>query len=210
MAGKKKSKKLSRLSAQPTGEAGDERPGAFRSWVRAKRPILGFVLLFAVLMAVFYGITLIDAMENRVLPGYMRLNAMAAAATMSAFGADARANGTQISASKPRAFSVDIQQGCDALEPTALFIAAVLAFPAAFRFKLPGVVVGALALAGINLLRIITLFYTGVYFPRAFEIMHVDVWQPIFVLLALTFWVTWAWWATKPRPAQADAASQNH
>lgn len=157
-------------------------------------------------MVVFYGILWIPYVSGTILPAYMRLNAVVAASVMNVVGADARTNGTQISAVSPRPWSVDIQQGCDAVEPTALFVAAVLAFPASLRFKAPGVLIGALVLALINLVRIITLFYTGVYFPRAFEVMHVDVWQPIFILLALVFWILWAWWATKPRPQPADAA----
>jgi exosortase/archaeosortase family protein len=183
-----------------------EGDSAFRVWYRSKRPVVLFVAGFALLMAIFYGVLWIPYMNETVMPSYMRLNAVAAAKVMNVFGANARTNGTQISASSPRAWSVDIQQGCDAIEPTALFVAAVLAFPACVRFKLPGVVIGAISLALINLVRIITLFYTGIYFPRAFEIMHVDVWQPIFILLALTFWIFWAWWATKPRPEPSHAA----
>lgn len=193
--GHRSKKKTPRLSTKGPADSARTDGGPFRRWVRAKRPVLGFVLLFALLMGVFYGITFIPAIEQSVLPGYMRLNATSAAAVMNVFGEKARANGTSLTTA--RSFSVDIAQGCDAVEPTALFIAAVLAFPAPFRSKISGVFVGGLALALLNLARIITLYYTGVFFPRAFQIMHVDVWQPIFILLALTFWVVWAWWATR-------------
>jgi hypothetical protein len=56
------------------------------------------------------------------------------------------------------------------------------------------------------MIRLISLFFTGIYYPRIFEIMHVDVWQAAFVFLALSFWLIWAWWATR-RPAPRSHVS---
>lgn len=175
---------------------GSRTPGRVARWVRAKRPVLMFVVVFAVLMAVFYACTFVPYMSKEVLPSYMRFNARASVAILNIFGEGATAQGTSVSS--PR-FHVDIRHGCDAIAPSALFVAAVLAFPASIWSKLPGAVIGTILLAVINLVRIVTLFYAGVHFPRWFEAMHVDVWQPVFILLALTFWVLWAWWATRSR-----------
>lgn len=175
------------------------------AWVHAKRPVLGFVLLFGVLMGAFYAVTFIPYFNHDVIPAYMRLNARTSVAIINLFGEGAKARGTAVSSSR---FSVDIRHGCDAVAPSALFIAAVLAFPGSMRSKVPGILVGTLVLAAINIIRIVTLFYTGIYFPRAFEAMHVDVWQPIFILLALVFWVIWAWWATGTRTQKPDVSTE--
>lgn len=176
-----------------------------RGWIYAKRPVLGFVLLFGVLMGLFYACTFLPHLNKKLLPGYMRFNARSSAAILNMFGEGATTRGTTVSS--PR-FHVDIRHGCDAIAPSALFVAAVLAFPASIRSKLPAVVAGTLLLAVINLVRIVTLFYTGIFFPRWFESMHVDVWQPVFILLALTFWVIWAWWATRNRLARPDVCTE--
>ncbi len=176
-----------------------------RGWIYAKRPVLGFVLLFAVLMGVFYAITFIPAVNKKAIPAYMRFNAQASVVIINLFGEGARARGTFVSSSR---FSVDILHGCDAVAPTMLFVAAVLAFPASIVSKMPGVVLGALVLAVVNLIRIAALFYTGIYYPKAFEAMHVDVWQPVFILLALTLWVTWAWRATRSGVVQPDVPAE--
>ncbi len=171
-----------------------------RGWIYAKRPVLAFVLLFALLMGAFYAITFIPVVNEKAIPAYTRFNARASVVIINLFGEGASARGTFVSSSR---FSVDILHGCDAISPTMLFVAAVLAFPAPIGSKLPGVVVGALILAVINLIRIASLFFAGIYYRKAFETMHVDVWQPVFVLLALTLWVAWAWRATRngiPRP----------
>lgn len=164
-------------------------------WFEGKRPVFQFVGLFVVLLGAFYGFTYYFPLFNkRLLPQYMRLNARASALILSAMGEGASANGTAVSS---RRYSVDIRHGCDAVAPSALFIAAVLAFPSSIRSKLPGLVAGTVILAVINLIRIVSLFYTGIFYPKAFEFVHVDIWQPVFVLFSLTLWVIWALWATR-------------
>jgi len=178
-------------------------------WIAQKKPVLAFVLLFALLLGLFYSVTFIDVMELKILPAYMRVNATVSTVVLNMFGENATTHGTSIRSSR---YSVDIRHGCDAIEPSALFLAAVLAFPAPWRSKLPGLFLGTLVLAIINLTRIVSLFYTGIYFPKWFETMHVDVWQPVFILLSLTLWVLWAWWATKDpnrgkKPATATSSN---
>jgi len=156
-------------------------------------------------MGVFYAATFLPLVNERLFPAYMRFNARASAAVLNMFGEESRVNGTSISSAR---FSVDIEHGCDAVDPSALFVAAVLAFPASFRSKWPGVVIGTVVIALINLIRIVSLFYAGIYYPKAFQVVHVDVWQPVFILLALTLWVTWAWWATRAPVPQSDVSPQ--
>jgi len=45
--------------------------------------------------------------------------------------------------------------------------------------------------------RIISLFLCAVHWKSAFNIMHLDVWQALFIFLAILFWALWAAWAVK-------------
>jgi len=175
------------------------------SWFGAKRPVLGFVVLFGVFMGAFYGVTMIPYMEQKLLPEYMKVNASVSTMILNVFGEGATANGTAVRSAR---YSVDIRHGCDAIEPSMLFLSAVLAFPAPFMTKLPGLLVGTIVLAIINLIRIVTLFYTGIYYPKWFDRMHEDVWQTAFILFSLTFWIVWALWATSPPAVESDATPQ--
>ncbi len=188
-----------RIRSQPSVR-GAARTVTLRDRFRGKRPVFEFVGFFVIFMALFYFITTRSVVDKNVIPKYMRFNARASAAVLNLLGEGASVHGTSVSS--PR-YSVDIRHGCDAIEPSALFIAAVLAFPSTMRSKLPGLIAGTVVLAVINLVRIVSLFYTGIHFPRAFEVVHADVWQPIFILLALTLWVIWALWAARRRnPAE--------
>jgi len=170
-----------------------------KGWFSAKRPVFRFATIFVVVMAVYYLCTAAPVFRSKLFPAYLRLNARASASILRWLGEDAKGSDLAVVSSR---FSLGIARGCDAIEPSALFLAAVLAFPAAARSKIPGILLGVTALLTINLVRILTLYYTGVYLPGFFEILHVDVWQPVFILLALLFFVLWALWTEAPvRPS---------
>lgn len=164
-------------------------------WLHGKRPILRFVLLFAVFVAIFYVAMTRPLLQRRFFSAYLDWNAAAAASILNVFGEEATAYGKAISSGRA---SIQIMRGCDAIEPTALFVAAVLATPVSIWSKVLGAAGGTLVLALINLVRIVTLFYTRVHFPKLFEVMHVEVWQGLFICLSLVLWIAWALWATRP------------
>ncbi len=177
------------------------------AWLSSKKPVFRFVGLFALFMGVFYAVTFIPFLNHRALPRLQELNAKASTAVLNWFGE--KATNHDKTSITGRRYAINIAHGCDAVEPAALFAAAVLAFPTAFAAKLPALFLGTALLLIINLVRIISLYYTGVYWPKAFETMHVDVWQPAFIVLSLFFWISWALWATRPKPRPAtDAPAQ--
>lgn len=162
---------------------------------RRKRPVLRFVLWFIVCMTVFYAVTLTPAFQRGPFERYLEVNATVSAWLLDLLGAEARSVRTSVITD---AYSLSIARGCDAIEPAALFAAAVLAFPAAWKRKLVGLGIGVPALLLLNFVRILSLYYVGVHCSaRTFEIVHVEVWQPLFILLAMVTWIAWALWATR-------------
>ena len=214
MVGLKKPSK--RLPPQPAAksEKGPERvsprtqpaaSAAKSGWFQSKRPVLRFVLIFGVLIVLFYGVfywrNAEDTWIGRVFPWYLSRYAEAGGAVLNWLGQEVRVAGQTLHSAT---FSVRIVRGCDAMEATALFVAGVLAFPVSYRRKITGVVAGVLILAIINLARIITLFLIGLYFRKFFHMMHIDVWQALFILLTISLWFLWAWWATRETTAKTD------
>ena len=64
------------------------------------------------------------------------------------------------------------------------------------RFRLYGVVaicigIGFLAIQGLNLVRIISLFYLGQWNRMWFDWFHLYLWQALIVLDALAVWLIW-------------------
>lgn len=167
-----------------------------RPWFAAKRPVVRFVLLLSGMMvlfkASFYVFGPLECVNT-----YLALNAKLSGALLRIFGEDVVVAG--VSVISPR-FSLNIGLGCDASQVTAFFVSAVLAFPASVSRwrRIPALGVGVGLLSAINLLRILSLYYTGIYFPGAFDTMHIAVWQPAFMALSLFFWIVWIWRVRRP------------
>jgi exosortase/archaeosortase family protein len=81
-------------------------------------------------------------------------------------------------------------------------VAAVIASPVRFARKIPGLAIGVPSLLAINLLRVVSLFYIGVHHKEIFERVHYEIWQAVFIVLAVVFWAIWVQWATRRRTGQ--------
>ncbi len=104
-------------------------------------------------------------------------------------GEDASVQGCMVRS--PR-FAVTIYNGCNGLITSLIFISGVLAFPARWRAKAVGAIGGLVAIQLINLVRIVSLFYIGIYLPRFFSESHIFVWQSLVILAGVSLWVVWA------------------
>jgi exosortase H (IPTLxxWG-CTERM-specific) len=175
-------------------------------WVH-RHPIFVFLLIFGILMGLFYGITLFTPFwKDHFMPAYLNFTATVSGALLRLLGQDVTVTGNHLSSP---AFSVAINRGCSAIEPTALFISAVIAFPAFYLKKIPGIIFGTLSLAILNLIRIVTLFLIGVYFRQVFHLMHIDVWQGLFVFFAVILWVVWILWAMRSQISTQETSSES-
>ena len=88
-------------------------------------------------------------------------------------------------------FAVEIKNNCNAIYEVGLYAAAVWAYPAAWRDRLLGTLGGASVLYVVNVLRILTLLTVGLLQPAWFEVMHLYVWQTLFLLVVTTCWLAW-------------------
>jgi exosortase H (IPTLxxWG-CTERM-specific) len=72
-----------------------------------------------------------------------------------------------------------------------ILFAAIFAFPAPLKNKLIGFTIGFFAIQGLNLVRIVSLFYLGQWNQVAFEWFHLYLWQALIILDALVVWLIW-------------------
>ncbi len=178
---------------------------ATRSWLRSNRSDLRFLLIFGLQMAVYYAVTTTSFAKDEFFPWYLRLTTQASDGLMHVCGYDDVAvQGNVLSSSRG---SITVERGCDAIAPTALFVSAVIASPAPLSLKLPAVIGGILVLIAVNVIRIVTLFLTRIHWPEAFDVIHLDVWQAMFIFLAIVLWAFWASWATRRQKGRSDASA---
>ena len=165
--------------------------GRLHSWYQDKGPVLRFGLIFGGLVAILYGILALPFFD-KLLYSYLVANAWSANHILNALGQHTHVSDVVISSPQ---FSMAVRRGCDAVEPTWLFCAAVFAFPAPLREKLLGMGIGIVALQLLNLIRLVTLYWIGLHAPNLFNSAHMEIWPTVFILVAIVLFVFWKQWA---------------
>jgi exosortase H (IPTLxxWG-CTERM-specific) len=157
-----------------------------------------FFLWFVVMQAVLFGLELTPwAQEWFVMPWTSAL-ATISADIVKVFDPQVIAHG-KILQSARNGFAVSIEAGCNGVEATIVLVAAILAFPAPWKRKLIGLAIGVVAVQGLNIVRVISLFYLGQWNIDVFEWAHLYVWQALIMLDVLIVWLLWV--RTLPRSA---------
>lgn len=149
-----------------------------------------FFVTFVLLLAVLFGLELTPWAQALVVTPWTDAVARVATTLIHAFDAGVQANGKVIS-SATGSFAVSIEAGCNGVEATLVLVAAILAFPATWRHRLAGIAVGTVAVQGLNIVRVISLFYLGQWNYDAFEWAHLYVWQALIMLDVLIVWLLW-------------------
>jgi len=160
--------------------------GNFRELVAT--PAARFIVRYVAILSVGFFVLALRPVNDRVVNPYTTFVAHEAKVALNLFGEGATVREQVLSS--PR-FSVVIYNGCNGLEAILVFVAGVLAFPASWRARLLGVVLGVVAVQLLNIVRVVSLYYVGVWRPAWFTTAHVLVWQTVVILFAVVLWLFW-------------------
>ncbi len=188
---KKKTKVSRKQSVQSTSE-----------WSERK-PVLIFAGSFLLICLTFYLITNMAWFSSFRAP-ILSVYSSISAALLNIFGYGVTATGELLSSAD---FSVSIEEGCDAIAPAILYAVSVAIFPIAWKARWKGLLFGLLAIFVLNIIRIVSLYLTGIYIPSLFDFMHVDFWQAIFIVFTVGIWIYWMRWASGISNPAAKVAS---
>lgn len=166
-----------------------------------RRPESRFLILFLSILGISFTVIALRPVNDAFVVPYTTLIAKVSGHVLSFLGEDITMNGCVLRS--PR-FAVTIYNGCNGLITSLIFVSGVLAFPARLSAKAIGVVGGLLAIQAINLVRIISLFYIGIYLPKLFNSSHIFIWQSLVILAGVTLWITWAHFLAIPPKREAD------
>src|SRR5512137_1522483 len=152
--------------------------------------MIRFFILFLVLQAALFGAELTPFVQRYfVIPWTNQLAAISAwIVTLADPGVVATG---KVLRSSANGFAVSIEAGCNGVEATIVLLAAMLAFPAPWKNRLVGLAAGVLAVQGLNVVRVISLFYIGQWNAQVFEWAHLYVWQALIMLDVLIVWLIW-------------------
>jgi exosortase H (IPTLxxWG-CTERM-specific) len=165
--------------------------------------VLRFFLGFLVLQGLLFGFELTPWAQSWFVQPWTDTLAAISAGLVKWFDPQVLAQGNVLQSVR-NGFAVSIEAGCNGVEATIVLVAAMLAFPAPWQRKLAGLAIGIVAVQGLNIVRVISLFYLGQWNRDVFEFAHRYVWQALIMLDVLIVWLLWV--RTLPRaPALAPA-----
>jgi len=115
---------------------------------------------FLVLQALLFGLELTPWAQTWFVVPWTNTLAALSADIVRLFDPQVVAEG-KILQSADGSFAVSIEAGCNGVEATIVLIAAMLSFPAPWKRRLLGLAIGIVAVQGLNIIRVISLFYLG-------------------------------------------------
>ena len=151
--------------------------------------LLRIYLSLGAFLIVFVVAFQLDVVHQNVVVPFTGIVALTSKLVINLFGAGASVHDNILATS---GFSINIVDGCNGIYAIAILISGVLAYPASWKHRLWGILLGTLAIFLLNLIRVISLFYLGQHYPRLFEGVHVYVWQPIIIVWAIVVWDFWS------------------
>jgi len=153
--------------------------------VRALRwnPVVGFIIVFpslATLGLLALRMPPVTAFHWKLKVG----TASVVASVVSALGGAASTSGNTVHLDTR---SVEIIDECTGLHATILLLAFILAFPRSMRRKLAALGLAVVAVAALNVFRLVTLCFLLDRFPRAAGFLHDYLWQVVWAGALVAF-----------------------
>ncbi len=166
------------------------------------KPEARFLILYLLFLGASFTVIALNPVNDAIVVPYTTLVARMSGEILGALGEDISINGCLLQS--PR-FAVTIYNGCNGLITSIIFLAGVFAFPARPINKIIGIAGGLLSIQVINLIRIVSLYYIGVFLPNLFDTSHIVIWQSIVILSGVALWIVWATrFATPPGPGPEE------
>jgi exosortase/archaeosortase family protein len=200
------SRVMSKPPAQPVkGKKPSVPPPAVGTSVR--RFLITFALVFGGLMALTYQVLY----WAPIFDPFATFNARLCTLILGPFFESVSAEGLFLSARwsllDPQEFKIAIRPGCDSFQASAVLLAGISAFPATWKERLIGAVVGLVFLFLLNLARLCLMLLVGLRHPSLFDTFHLEIMPVVFVASALAAWILWAMKVGPPAKVDTTAAT---
>ncbi|MBN1550606.1 archaeosortase/exosortase family protein [bacterium] len=154
--------------------------------------LIKFYLLFAyfwLFFTILIKIPRTSEFINEHIPVFM---AKSVALVLKIFGLTAKTIGPNVQIiSDSEKFGFKIILACAGIFGMMIYTAAVIAYPSKIKEKIMGLIVGITGLYAINTIRMAALGIIGLKWRKQFEMAHEYLWQGIFIIFVIAFWIFW-------------------
>lgn len=149
-----------------------------------------FLIFFILAQAILFFLEMLQPVQQAVILPWTSFLAQISGWLMTIFDSNVETYGKVIRSSVNH-FAVSIEPGCNGVEAMVVLLAAIIAFPAPIIYKIKGLIIGFIAIQGVNLIRVISLFYLGQWSQELFDWAHLYIWQALIMLDALLVFLIW-------------------
>lgn len=155
-----------------------------RNW-----PLLKTYFLFGITILILFTITMIKPVYLKVIVPFNEILASSSGWLIeNTGGGQIIVDETSVVGSR---FSINIAEGCNGIYALSVVIAGIVAFPVRWKPKMVGLLLAVALIMGLNYVRIITLWYAGIYSSFVFDTMHLYIWEFVIIALGAVFWYFW-------------------
>ena len=149
-----------------------------------------FAITYLVLMTLFFLLIALEPIQNVIdLNGlYTKAIIFITAKILEIMGILCTCQGSVITIS---GISLDVKFGCNGLEAVMIYTVGIISFPATWEKKLLGIVADFIVIQIINIIRIVALAYSCIYFKTFFEYIHIYIAQGMMIAVALGIYLLW-------------------
>jgi exosortase H (IPTLxxWG-CTERM-specific) len=154
-----------------------------------KKEAFYFFIKFFTLMGFLLLLERWEPVNQKILLPFAKLIAKLSSFLLNLFGLKTVSESTLITSLQ---FTVDIDTGCTGTGPIIILSSAMFAFPSSWKSKGYGILLGVIILQAANLIRVVSLVYISVKYPRYFNEAHTFIWQMAIICLSLLLWMAWA------------------
>ena len=165
-----------------------------KSGFKQTSSIKRFAVTYLVLMTLFFLLIAWTPIKNVIdLNGlYTKAIVSITAKILETMGMLCTSQGSVITIS---GIGLDIKFGCNGLEAVMIYAVGILSFPATWEKKLLGIMAGFIVIQIINIIRIVALAYSCIYFKTLFEYIHIYIAQGMMIAVALGIYLLWIGYA---------------
>jgi exosortase H (IPTLxxWG-CTERM-specific) len=167
---------------------------------------LRFVLVFCATALVGFALEVIPWVDTSMTKPFIASQTLLAGGLIHIFGGLAEVTNAVIR-HPINQFALLIASGCSGIEAAILLAAGVMAFPATWLQRGIGLLIGTTAIMGMNVLRVISLYYLGQYSMKWFDWAHLYAWDVLIMVDGVIVFLLWIRWLPPVRRDGSVASS---
>lgn len=156
-----------------------------RNWMQVNMVVVRFVVFFSVFLIIFFVLFSLFASSFDFLRVW---TAHITSFISHLSGMEASVDGSALSM---ETMDFEVIHECTGVFAMMVYVSAIVAYPAGWRQRGLGLLVGIPVIFGVNIARMVVLVYVAISHEAWFDYVHSYLWQGTFIIFVILVWLLW-------------------